>query len=760
MTSTAKPVLLCVDDSADWRLLMESILVEGGYEVIQAGTGREGREALARHKVDLVFLDVGLPDTDGYTLCAEILKTPGLAYLPVVFLTARDTDQDKARAFAAGGVDFLVKQDGAEASLAAARKHLRTRQQWSALDRSGRRPLAGDFGAFKEQLFSRLATRPEDRARLADLNSSRLYELADALGLPRARMAEQAAAFLKLPFLPHVRMDDVQLGVLPLAFCRANEVVALDRSDAGPGFAVANPFHLELIDDLKRLPGPEAPRRIFVVDPDVLRRLFGEVPAKPAAAARGGARAPGPAAPAEASAAAPAPPAPEPARPAMSMAEIERELQALYRPQDHIAENVDEQGDQAPVILLVERLINNAIQAGASDIHIEPWEHEVVVRYRIDGELREAVRLKPRRLILPIVSRIKILAKLDIAERRLPQDGRIAFREKIDLRVSIAPQHFGEKAVLRILDQEKAFVPLDRLGFSPRHLARYREAVRSPYGLVLHVGPTGSGKTTTLFAALAEIKTPSLNIQTIEDPIEFTMPGVNQMQVHPEIGLTFHQALRAFLRQDPDVLLVGEMRDRETAEVAVEAALTGHLLLSTLHTNDAASTLTRLLEMGIEPFLVSSSIVLVCAQRLIRRLCPRCRQEYAPGERERRLAGLPEDSRAVLYRAGGCPACDGTGYKGRVGVHELLVVDDAIRTALTAPGVTAEAIKRLAVERGGMTTLYWDAMEKAREGLTSVEEVLAQVRIDEFDARPDWMLEAAGLTRGMDRAPAPIARTA
>jgi len=735
MTSQPKPVILCVDDSADWRALMEAILAEGGFETAGAATGREGLDRLRQSKVDLVFLDVGLPDMDGYAFCAELQKSPELSYVPVVFLTARDSDQDKARAFAAGGVDYLVKQDGEAAVLPAVRKHLRTRVQWKTLTRE-RRTVAADFTAFKELVYKRLEVPADGRKRFAEMNAGKLYELGDALGISRAQMAGIAAEFLGLPFVPHVRMNDVQLGVLPLAFCRANDVIALRRPDLGPGFAVANPFHWELLDELKRLPHEGGPRRIFVAEPGVLQKLFVSAPPRAPEGKRPAAAAPEP----------PAITAATPAGDDLSIAQIEQELQALYRPQSQVAEDADDKGDTAPVILLVERLIENAVRAGASDIHIEPGESEVVVRYRIDGDLREIIRLRPRRLINPIVSRIKIISKLDIAERRLPQDGRILFREKIDLRVSVAPEHFGEKVVMRILDQEKAFVPLEKMGFSPRHLAAYREMIRTPYGLVLHVGPTGSGKTTTLFSALGEIKDPALNIQTVEDPIEYVMPGVNQMQVRPDIGLTFHRALRAFLRQDPDVLLVGEIRDRETADVAVEAALTGHLLLSTLHTNDATSTLTRFIEMGIEPFLVSSSIVGVCAQRLIRRLCTRCRKAVTPSDRERRLAGLPATGDATLHRAAGCPDCDGTGYKGRVGVHELLVVDDAIRTALTARGVTAEGLKHLAVQHG-MTTLYWDAMEKARAGLTSVEEVLAQVRADDFDSRPDWMFDALGLPR-------------
>ena len=750
MSDAVKPAILCVDDDRNWLTLMEHLLREGGYEVVTAGTGQEGLEKIRQKKVDLVLLDVGLPDMDGYEVCSKIQTTENGSYVPVLFLTARDSAQDKARAFETGGADYLVKPSSKQALLATVKRYIRTRVQWNSLVRGPLHTLTS-FAEFKAFVFDRLEVAAEDRKRYAETSPFKLYDLAEWLGIGDAQIASYAAEFLHLTFLREIRMDDIQLGVLPRAFCQANGVVAAQRPEGGVDFAVTNPFNWELLDELNRMAEEKQSRRIFVVAPSTLGALFG-----PAAAPVGRVREPDtkrmPAAP-------PLPAARTGKGPAaaVSIAEIEKELQALYKGPEQTAEVTDVRGDTAPVIMLVDQLIDKAVASGASDIHIEPWESEVVVRYRIDGDLREVLRLKPRRLIQPIVSRIKIISRLDIAERRLPQDGRIVFRDKVDLRVSTAPQLYGEKAVLRILDQRKSIVPLETLGFSDRQLKRYRERIRTPYGLILHVGPTGSGKTTTLFAALNVLKDPTLNVQTIEDPIEYTLPGVNQMQVRPDIGLSFHHALRSFLRQDPDVILVGEIRDRETAEVAVEAALTGHLLLSTLHTNDAASTVVRFIELGVEPFLVSSSIVTICAQRLVRRLCEKCRQAYRPGDRERRLAGLPGTSDVSLYRAAGCPDCEGSGYKGRVGVHEVMVVDDAIRTAITARGLTSESLKRLAVEQCGMTTLFWDAMEKARAGVTSVEEVLSQVRADDFDARPEWMFQEMGLPRPASRDVPPFA---
>jgi type IV pilus assembly protein PilB len=327
------------------------------------------------------------------------------------------------------------------------------------------------------------------------------------------------------------------------------------------------------------------------------------------------------------------------------------------------------------------------------------------------------------------------MSTLDIAEKRLPQDGRIIFKHftktgiDVDLRVSMAPINHGEKVCMRILDKTKSTLPLDKLGYSESNLEVYRDIIKSPYGMVLHCGPTGSGKSMTLYSALGEVYNPSLNIQTAEDPIEYTLKGVNQMQMKKEIGLTFASALRCFLRQDPDIILVGEIRDLETAEIAIEAALTGHLLFSTLHTNDAPTTVTRFSEMGIEPFMVSSTLLCVCAQRLMRRLCTKCKVAYTPTAEETKLLGFEEDSKERVYKKGGCSKCGGSGYKGRVGIHELMLVNDEIRDIINKRG-SAEDVRDAAI-RNGMITLHKDSMEKVRDGISSVEEALRTVRPDE-----------------------------
>jgi len=396
------------------------------------------------------------------------------------------------------------------------------------------------------------------------------------------------------------------------------------------------------------------------------------------------------------------------------------------------AEMLARQGEEAPVVRLVNVMLMSAIQKGASDIHIEPYEKELRIRYRIDGILYNVMQ-PPMKFRDALASRVKIMAKLDIAEKRLPQDGRIKIRfqdrgqmKDIDFRVSCLPTLFGEKIVLRLLDKDKLMLDMTRLGFEPGPLARFQAAIRKPWGMVLVTGPTGSGKTNTLYSSLSAINTPETNIMTAEDPVEFNLKGVNQVQVRESIGLTFASALRSFLRQDPNIILVGEIRDFETAEIAVKAALTGHLLLSTLHTNDAPSTINRLMNMGIEPFLVASSLNLVCAQRLVRRVCPECAEPEPTPEQGLVQAGFStEDAKHVKPLHGrGCDRCNQTGYKGRVGLYEVMEVTDELRELILIGASSLELRKKASEE--GMLTLRQSGLEKVKQGVTTLEEVVRE----------------------------------
>ncbi len=389
-------------------------------------------------------------------------------------------------------------------------------------------------------------------------------------------------------------------------------------------------------------------------------------------------------------------------------------------------EHLKDLASEAPVIRLVNQLIQKAVESRASDIHIEPFAEELKVRYRVDGILHE-VPSPPVRSTAAIISRIKIMSKLNIAERRLPQDGRIPLRvqgKELDLRVSTVPTMFGESVVMRLLDKESVRFDLDALGFDGGPRARLDQIMEIPYGILLVTGPTGSGKSTTLYTVLSRLNTQERKIITVEDPVEYQIPGINQIQVKPAIGMTFSGALRSIVRQDPDIIMVGEMRDLETARIAVQSALTGHLVLSTLHTNDAASGVTRLLDMGVEEYLLTSTINGILAQRLVRRLCPFCRESYEPlpevAAKVRK--SLPDVDAIQLYRAVGCERCNNTGYRGRLVITEVLRMTDAIRRAVLEHA-TATVILRLAIEEG-MATMYQDGLRKCLDGRTTLEEVL------------------------------------
>jgi type IV pilus assembly protein PilB len=410
----------------------------------------------------------------------------------------------------------------------------------------------------------------------------------------------------------------------------------------------------------------------------------------------------------------------------------EAALEVLEEEDDLDVADLAESADEAPVVRLVNLILTDALKRAASDIHVEPYEKSYRVRFRIDGVLYEIMN-PPMKLRDAICSRLKILAKLDIAEKRLPQDGRIKLKMKfqgkvkeLDFRVSTLPTLHGEKVVMRLLDKDNLMLDMTKLGFEKSSLKYFEEAIFQPYGMVLVTGPTGSGKTNTLYSALSRINTPEVNIMTAEDPVEFQLPGINQVQMKESIGLNFAAALRSFLRQDPNIVLVGEVRDFETAEIAIKAALTGHLVLSTLHTNDAPSTINRLMNMGIEPFLVATSLNLVVAQRLIRRVCPKCRQpDDVPVQALLNIGFSESEAPTIeLFKGRGCDECNQRGYKGRIGIYEVMRISEDIRELILS-GASAIELRRKALEEG-MIGLRQSGLQKIRDGVTTIEEVVRE----------------------------------
>jgi general secretion pathway protein E len=560
---------------------------------------------------------------------------------------------------------------------------------------------------FEDLLIARTGVSSElvARARERQRDGKSLPDALRELGaLDGPAWARALAGAYDLPFAADLATADVDgelLDRLPMQYARRNAVLPLRCDDDELVVAMADPRTLGPLDDLRVLYG--RPVHAVVVPADVLAEAINRAYDRASGSA------------------------------AELMDDLDEERLDLIATELEEPRDLLDTGDEAPIIRLVNSLLFQAVKDRASDIHIEPFERALTVRFRIDGILYDVIS-PPKRFQAVIISRVKIMAGLNIAEKRLPQDGRLRTKvagRDIDVRVSVIPTAYGERVVLRLLDRSSTLLGMEELGLNGRNLTLVGRLVHQSHGIILVTGPTGSGKTTTLYAALSTINSSERNIITIEDPIEYQLDGVGQMQVNPKIDLTFANGLRSILRQDPDVIMVGEIRDGETAEIAIQAALTGHLVFSTLHTNDSASAVTRLVEMGTEPFLVSSSVIAVMAQRLVRRVCDACRRTVHPDQGTLAEIGLLPSAIAgrTIYAGGaGCDACKQTGYRGRTGIHELLVIDDDVR-ALIMKSADAAAIRRAAT-LGGMLTLRQDGAAKVLVGETTIEEVLRVTQDD------------------------------
>jgi general secretion pathway protein E len=545
----------------------------------------------------------------------------------------------------------------------------------------------------------------EEITRVQDEKGVGFFEAAVESGvLAEEDYLRAVSEFLDFPYRPKIdaQVNPTILSKVPLSFIKENKVIPICEEDGTCLVAVHDPFNMAPVDDLKMLLG--MPLSVIVCPLSEIERItthYFDLQNHSAAQV------------------------------IMDMDEEDMGVLSIDTPEER--RDLLDLANEAPIIKLVNVVISQAVKERASDIHIEPYEKELRVRYRIDGVLYQVLN-PPRSYHAAIVSRIKIMANLNIAERRLPQDGRIKIMlsgREIDIRVSIVPTAFGERVVMRLLDKGSFILTLEQLGLSPENKTQFERLLEYSHGIILMTGPTGSGKTTTQYAALNRLNSMEKNIITVEDPIEYMMDGIAQIQVKPKIDLTFANGLRSILRQDPDIILVGEIRDIETAEMAIQASLTGHLVFSTLHTNDASGAITRLLNMDIEPFLVSSSVVAVLAQRLVRTICKACKTSYVPDDLELDNIGIERKRLVdgVLWRGSGCADCVGRGYRGRTGIFELLLVRENIQR-LVLTNVDSNTIKKEAITTNKMTTLREDGARKAIAGITTVEEVLRVTRED------------------------------
>lgn len=532
-------------------------------------------------------------------------------------------------------------------------------------------------------------------------------KLGDALVQLRFLRAEDILKALSIqvgiPYINEIVPDSVPsdlVNQVPINFAKKNEIIPLKREDGNIIVAMVDPTNHEAMDDLNLI--FEQPIRPLIASSqqvlDAINSCYNRQVGSDQAV----------------------------------MSDLDEDNLDLMTQDLEEVQDLLEADDEAPIIRLVNQLLFRAVKQKASDIHIEPFEKELVVRFRIDGILYDITH-PPKKAQNSILSRVKIMSNLNIAEKRLPQDGRIRLKlagKDIDIRVSTLPTSFGESVVMRLLDRSKVLMTLDTIGITGKNLTLMRELISKSHGIVLITGPTGSGKTTTLYAGLTEINAPDVKIITVEDPVEYQLPGINQTQVNAKIDMTFANALRAILRQDPDIVMIGEIRDKETAEIAIQASLTGHLVLSTLHTNDSASSATRLIDMGVEPFLVASAVIGIVAQRLLRTLCKECKEIYEPSDFELEQLAISREQLTgkTIYKHVGCPTCLETGYGGRTAVHETLIVNDEIRKLITQ-SVDANLIKKAAM-KSGMLSLREAAIQLILEGQTSIAEVLALTQED------------------------------
>lgn len=552
----------------------------------------------------------------------------------------------------------------------------------------------------EEQLEEALAAQGSQGKKIGEI-------LVDSDLVTEGDMLRALALQLDLPYyqrLPANEIDPMLVENIPIQFCRDNQLIPIAQDDFNVTVAVADPLNIFPLDDLRLVLSTNI--NMVVSPEDMINHTINRVYERSQDASQ----------------------------------KVIDELNVPDAADDDLEGTKDlleASDDEKPIIKLVNSLLSRAVKEGASDIHIEPYELEVIVRFRIDGSLHDRMQL-PKRHMGSLASRIKIIGKLNIAEKRVPQDGRISIKvagKDVDVRLSVLPTAHGERIVMRILDKSAGVKPIDRMGLDSVHvLPKWTNLIKQKHGIVLVTGPTGSGKTTLLYSSLMQVNTPDVNILTIEDPVEYQLSGVGQIDVKSKIGLTFGEGLRAILRQDPDVIMIGEIRDEETASIAVQSSLTGHLVFSTLHTNDAASTITRLDDLNIQPFQIASALLGVMATRLIRKLCTSCRQKHKPTDRELELMEITRAQLGgrVIYRTGpGCEKCFNQGYKDRMAVHELLIMDDPLRELLMKTQ-DASAIKKQAVA-GGMLTLRQSAINRVLDGLTSLEEAIQKTQTEDLD---------------------------
>ena len=697
-------VILCIDDDRDVRNLLEKILTDAGYTVTAAGDGRQGLAEALKMRPDLILLDVIMPAIDGFSVCTQLQADQETAYIPVIFLTSLDGEEDRAKAFAVGAADYLAKPVQKESLLAKVEEQLKTRLHWKELKKrvvlvDGKVPSI-NFSQFKQSLIDRLELSQELRDRLAGTGPLDIYKICEPLGVTQRQMTAWMADFLSFPLISRINPANLLLGIIPASFARENHVVAMSDETSEKSFILSNPFDWMLIDTLKNFFGLQPGALLNLAEPDHIKTLFEQ-----------------------------------PLEQLVTMSAI-REKKPREIPAEP-AENISLQDvEKGPIVAIANNILASAVYERASDIHIEPKADQTIIRFRIDGDMRDIYSLKSATGIM-LISRLKAIAGLDITEKRKPQDGAVEAvitgrTYKIRLATTSTPS--GESLIIRLLEPEVKATELQSLGMTDDQVRIIIDCTNRHQGLLLIVGPTGSGKTTTIYSLLSHIDCRTRSLISVEDPVEYRIPYANQQQVNEKGGVTFDALLKSSVRQDPDILFIGEVRDNHSAKVAMDFASTGHLTISTIHTSNATTAIFRLERLGITRGIMADSILGIVAQRLIKKLCPLCKVVKPISDKERDqlrpfIAEIPSETAHPV----GCLQCGQTGYFGREAVYEIIRFDpevvDMVRSADNIAGI------RAFIQRRGDYLISNHAAEKVRALTVALKDVNEKILLEEKVAR-------------------------
>jgi type II secretory ATPase GspE/PulE/Tfp pilus assembly ATPase PilB-like protein/DNA-binding response OmpR family regulator len=715
MNKDPRAPIVYIDDNQDMLKLVERILSDEGYEIITAISPSEGIDKVKEEKPDVVLLDINMPSMDGYKVCSVLQEDKETSFIPVIFLTALETDKDKAKAFSAGGVDYLVKPIKKDSLLPIIEKHIKTRKRWEKLAESSQsikkkvKPL--DFERFLKFLSYSLDLPEEEKNHLLNITPREIYSIPPEINIDSKKMAEYISGFLGLPYTPTIEIESVHLGSFPAPFCNKNLLVPRIEPSGEETLVISNPFDWDLMDVLDKFWEVSPNSRLIITEPENIEKLFKE--------------------------------------PQIPKEDVLKN-KVLYKKEEKAAEGVsekyiaqafqkkeeekhkDKEEEGGPVIEIANSILTEAIKGRASDIHIEPKKDESVVRFRIDGDMLDHVIIKKKTSQM-VISRLKLLAGLDIAERRRPQDGSFS-REIADgvysFRIATTSTPNGESVVVRILKPYSKPKTLLELGMTEKQASTLVDCGNQHHGMILVVGGTGSGKTTTVYSLLSQIDTEARSLMSVEDPVEYRIPSANQQQVNEKAGISFEELLKSSVRQDPDILYMGEVRDPYSAKTAVDFASTGHLTISTLHTSNATSAIFRLERLNVTRLQMSESLLCIVAQKLIKKPCQVCSKiVHISDEQRNLLAPFTDDIPERVLKVHGCPNCNNTGYYGREGVYEVLKFDEDVIEEIRK-GTPISEIRSLFKEKS-YYLLGDHAIEKVRSLIFTPEDIYGKILVEE-----------------------------